>query len=129
MPTRTGKIHIEGNPERVFEFLSDPENLKRITPGAASVQGVSEGRFLLSKSSSPATSAFLRTDRSAKRLEWGTDDGGYSGWLEVTANGDGSDITVEITTREQVQGAAGVRSGDDKLKDGLELLRRHISLA
>lgn len=40
---------------------------------------------------------FFRQDRANHRIEWGADEGYYSGWLEVEGQEGGSSMTVHLS--------------------------------
>ena len=91
--------HVAAQPDRVFAVLKDPDSLARFVPqltrvqhdgGRVAVEARYEGR-------TQRGDAYFRTDDAARRVEWGTDTG-YRGWLEVTADEDGSMLTLGLHT-------------------------------
>jgi uncharacterized protein YndB with AHSA1/START domain len=111
-------------PERVFDFVSDIRNMPSYLPTTKSaepqggdrvrVQGEAQGH-------SYDSDGYLRPDPQRKRLEWGADEGYYSGWLQVQGTGAGaSTVTVHISLRGHPPGAdpSGAPS-DEQINEGL----------
>ena len=72
-----------------------------------------------------------RVVQQAKRLEWGADEGYYSGWMQMTGEGDRSDVTVHISLRGKPPGAPddGAPSRSDVqegLQKGLESIKNYV---
>jgi hypothetical protein len=66
---------------------------------------------------------------TAKRLEWGADEGYYSGSMQLEGRGDGTMVTVHISLRGAPPGA-DERGGDapspDQVKEGIRKGLRSI---
>ena len=68
----------------------------------------------------------------AKRLEWGADEGYYSGWLQVQETGAGtSAVTIHISLRGHPPGADPSRAPTDEqinegLVKGLRSIQNHV---
>ena len=111
-------------PERVFEFVADIRNMPSYLPTTQSaepqggervrVQGEAQGHRYDSD-------GFLRRDPGRRRLEWGADEGYYSGWLQVQESGAGtSTVTVHISLRGHPPGADPSHApGDEQINEGL----------
>jgi hypothetical protein len=74
---------------------------------------------------------YLRRDEAAKRLDWGADEGYYSGWLQISPDGDASNVTVHISLRGHPPGADEGNAPDpaqvqEGLRKGLESIRNHV---
>ena len=91
---------IDASPDDVYAFMSKVENLPKYLPtthGAqpqqgdrVRVQGEAQGHEY-------DADGYFRTDKDAHRIEWGADEQYYSGWLEVTGQGDSSTMTVHLS--------------------------------
>ena len=91
---------IDASPDDVYAFMSKVENLPKYLPtthGAqpqqgdrVRVQGEAQGHEY-------DADGYFRTDKDAHRIEWGADEQYYSGWLEVTGQGDNSTMTVHLS--------------------------------
>jgi hypothetical protein len=93
--------HVAAAPDRVFDALADPDNLVRFVPQLTKIDPQDgsdrvevEARY---EGRTQQGEAYLRTDASARKLEWGT-DGGYSGWMSIEPDGDGSMLTLGLQT-------------------------------
>ena len=91
---------IDASPDEVYTFMSKVENLPKYLPTTHSaepqqgdhvrVQGEAQGHEY-------DADGFFRADESNHRIEWGADEQYYSGWLEVTGQGDNSTMTVHLS--------------------------------
>jgi carbon monoxide dehydrogenase subunit G len=111
MPEYEESGSVDASPEVVFGYLSDVDNLTDYIPNmvlareegqrlrvAAEVQGRHE-----------EGAAWFRPDTDLRRIEWGGQDrAGYGGWLEVTAAGQGSAVTIHLST-DRVSDAEEIR--------------------
>ena len=127
-------LTVAAGPDEVFGFVADVRNLPKYLPttkGAQSqgvdrvrVQGEAQGHRYDSD-------GYLRPDEGAKRLEWGADEGYYSGWMQVAPDGDGSNVTVHISLRGHPPGAdqgsaPPPEQVQEGLRKGLESIRNHV---
>jgi carbon monoxide dehydrogenase subunit G len=109
---------IHASPDMVFEFVSDVRNLPKYLPTVdraepqgpdrVSLHGKANGREYTSD-------GHFHADRNAKRIEWGSDgENRYSGALQVTPSGGGSQVTVHIVYAPRPDQAAQfiAQSGD-----------------
>jgi uncharacterized protein YndB with AHSA1/START domain len=122
-------------PERVFEFVADIRNMPSYLPTTQSaepqggervrVQGEAQGHRYDSD-------GFLRRDPGRRRLEWGADEGYYSGWLQVQETGAGtSTVTVHISLRDHPPGADPSHAPSEEqinegLIKGLRSIQNHV---
>ncbi|MBV8614590.1 MAG: SRPBCC family protein [Acetobacteraceae bacterium] len=127
-------LTIRAPADRVFDFIADVSNLPKYLPTTKDaesqggervrVQGEAQGHKY-------NADGYLRADRAAKRLEWGADEGYYSGRLELRANGEETTATVRVSFRGHPPGSGGhggpgpeqVREG---LRKGLQSIRNQV---
>jgi uncharacterized membrane protein len=120
----------------VFDFVADVRNLPKYLPTTKSaqkqgadrvrVQGAAEGH-------SYDSDGYLRPDQVRHRLEWGADEGYYSGWMQLEDRSGRTEVTVHISLRGRPPGA-DERGGDapspDQVKEGirkgLDSIRNHV---
>ncbi|MGZ2431468.1 hypothetical protein [Rhizobium redzepovicii] len=127
MTVRTGKVYIDATPQVIIDFLSNPANLLKITPGRDQAEVADDGTFAIAKHGArAATSVSLQIDKDRNRMEWATEDRSYSGWLEAVSSDKGSEVTVQISTTETVSDQSHGKAGEDRFQHSLELLRRGI---
>lgn len=95
---------IDAPAEQIFDFMSEISNLPKYMPTTkraesqggerVRVQGEAEGHRY-------DADGYLRADRDAMRLEWGADEGYYSGYMQVEPQGDSSaQVTVHLSFRD-----------------------------
>lgn len=85
--------------EDVYDFIADVRNMATYLPttrkadtdgpGRVRVQGEVKGRRYDSD-------GFLRRIDDRNRIEWGADEGDYSGWMEARRRGEGTEVTVHL---------------------------------
>lgn len=91
---------IEASPEKIFDFISGVENLPKYLPTTHSAQSQGPDRVRTqgeARGHKYDADGYFRRDPQALRLEWGADEGYYSGWMQVQAHDSGSEITVHLS--------------------------------
>lgn len=125
MPDFQHRQRIAVPPDRLYAFVSDVTSLPTHVStssaqprpgGKVRVQGTAQGHDY-------DNDGFFRADEAARRIEWGSDERGDSGFLETAAAGDGgSDLTVHLSftakmpervqAEQQAKPEDGTPSGD-----------------
>ena len=91
---------IDASPDEVYAFMSKVENLPKYLPTTHSAQPQQGDRVRVqgeAQGHEYDADGFFRTDKDAHRIEWGADEQYYSGWLEVTGQGENSTMTVHLS--------------------------------
>ena len=91
---------IDAPPARIFDFISEISNLPKYLPTTHSAQSQGEGRVRTQGEANGHkydSDGYFRQDRQAMRLEWGADEGYYSGWMQISPQGNASDVTVHLS--------------------------------
>jgi uncharacterized protein YndB with AHSA1/START domain len=128
----TDDLTIRATPDQVFRFVSDIANLPAYLPTTrhaqtdgperVRVQGEAHGHRYDSD-------GYLRTDQQLKRMEWGADEGGYRGWLEIEPAPDGTRVAVGIMLKPAEAGhGQGPSESDirDGLRKALQSIQNHL---
>ncbi len=113
--------HVAADPDRVFAALAKPDNLVRLVPQLTKIEPQEGDRVEVEARYEGRTQqgeAYLRTDESSRRLEWGTERG-YSGWMSIEPDGDGSMLTLGLQT-------ARVDHADQDVGATLDAIRRLV---
>lgn len=119
---------ISASPEDVFEFMSKVENLPKYLPTTHSAQP-QEGERVRVKGEAQGheydSDGFFRKDAENHRIEWGADEGYYSGWLQVDGQGEDSSMTVHLSFSGGPPGGRGDEPGEggapnrEQIQEGL----------
>jgi uncharacterized membrane protein len=126
---------VQASPERVLDFVADIQNMPRYLPTTKSAQPQGEDRVRVqgeAQGHKYDSDGYLRRDPQGKRLEWGADEGYYSGWLQVNEAGAGaSSVTVHISLRDKPPGADESGGPSDEqinegLLKGLQSIQNHV---
>lgn len=91
---------IQASPDEIFAFIAKVENLPKYLPTTKSAQPQSGERVRVqgeAQGHAYDADGYFRRDETRHRLEWGADEGYYSGWLEVEAQAAGSQMTVHLS--------------------------------
>lgn len=114
--------HVAASPDRVFCALANVKNLPRYVPQLTSVQPAEgdtisiEARY---EGHTQQGEAWFRSDEGSRRIEWGAPGTDYQGSIEISQDGDGSMLTLSLTTsRGEVP--------DAELMGTLDALRRLV---
>jgi hypothetical protein len=113
--------HVAAAPDRVYAALADPDTLVQFVPQLTKISPQEGDRVEVEARYEGRTQrgeAFLRHDEQARRLEWGTERG-YGGWMSVEADGDGSMLTLGLSTTH-------VDHADQDVAATLDAIRRLV---
>jgi uncharacterized membrane protein len=128
-------LTIDADARSVFDFVADVRNLPKYLPTTKDAQSQGEDRVQVQGEAQGYkydSDGYLRPDEAAKRLEWGADEGYYSGWMQVDDEGSGrSNVTVHISLRDHPPGsgagdAPSPEQVQEGLRKGLESIRNHV---
>jgi hypothetical protein len=90
-------------PDRLYRAIAEIGNLSKLIPPITSVRQTDPEHVevaALYEGHERQGDAWLRTDEQARRVEWGSDAHPYRGWLQVDPEGDGSRLTLHLTTSD-----------------------------
>lgn len=128
------RLSMRASPDQVFDFVADVRNLPRYLPTTKDAQAQGEERVRVQGEAQGHrydSDGYLRRNADANRLEWGADEGYYSGWLQARPDGDGSEVTVHISLRGHPPGAdqsdaPAPEQVQEGLRKGLESIRNQV---
>lgn len=115
-------LTINAPANQILEFVGDIRNMPKYLPTTKNAEAQGEGRVRVqgeAKGHKYDSDGFLR--RLENRLEWGADEGYYSGFLTVEPSGnDSSNVTVSISLNGTPPGAdPNERPSDEQINEGL----------
>lgn len=93
--------HVAAAPDQVFGALADVANLPRYVPQVTSAEPLDGDKVRVRARYEGHTQegeAWFRSDKSARRIEWGSPGGDYHGWIQVDPEEDGSRLTLFLAT-------------------------------
>jgi polyketide cyclase/dehydrase/lipid transport protein len=130
MKTYDRKITMEVDPDRIFDFVSDPRNLPQFLPEVKRAEKLEGDRIRLQGDShghSYDAEGFFRDDRHRRRIEWGAEgDHSYSGWMQIR-EGDASSLVSEIEMELKfAQPPADAQKILDEMGQTLQAIRDHF---
>jgi ribosome-associated toxin RatA of RatAB toxin-antitoxin module len=88
-------------PDRLFRTIADVGNLSRFVPPLRSVRRTDAEHVEVDaqyEGHEQHGQAWFRTDDAARRVEWGSEGQPYRGWMQVEPDGEGSRLTLHVTT-------------------------------
>ena len=132
MPDYERSLTMRARPDDVLAFVSDIRNMPRYMPTTKQAEDAGPERVHVAGEANGHpydAEGYLR--RKDGGLEWGADEGGYSGWLKVRPEGDSTAVTIGISLRGVPPGAdpAQTPSDDDineGLRKGLESIKNQV---
>jgi carbon monoxide dehydrogenase subunit G len=116
--------HVAAPPDRVFAALADPGELAQFVPQLTSIRHGDGDRVEVEARYEGRTQrgeAYFRADEAERKIEWGT-SGGYRGWMQVVADGEGSMLTLGLHTTH-------VEHTDHDVAATLDAIRRLVEAA
>ncbi len=122
-------ITVRAPAARIFDFVSDVSNMPKYLPTTKHAETQGTDRVHVAGSAHGHdydADGFLRADRGKQRMEWGSDEHDYSGWMTVRENDGAAAVTVHISMHKKPGGAhapspADVREG---IRKGLESIKQ-----
>jgi uncharacterized protein YndB with AHSA1/START domain len=91
---------VQASPDDVFAFVSDASNLATFLPTVDMVEPRAEGRVEVHGEVRGRTyedDGWFRVDEARRRIEWGADEGTYSGWLTVAQANGGAQVVTHLS--------------------------------
>ena len=88
-------------PDRLYRSIAEVGNLSSFIPPLKSVRRTDPEHVEVDaeyEGHKQHGEAWFRTDDAAKRVEWGSEDQPYRGWMQVEPDGEGSKLTLHLTT-------------------------------
>jgi carbon monoxide dehydrogenase subunit G len=116
--------HLAAPPDRVFAALADPGELAQFVPQLTSIRQGDGDRVEVEARYDGRTQrgeAYFHADEAERKVEWGT-SGGYRGWMQVIADGEGSMLTLGLHTTH-------VEHADHDVAATLDAIRRLVEAA
>ena len=118
-------VTLQTDADTAYRWLSDVRNLPKYFPSMTSAEPTGEGEEVHVTAEVPdhgteEGAAWFRTDDSARRLEWGSEDDAkdYHGWLKVSEIEGGSAVTLGMHLHHE--------DVDDGIGATLENVRRQL---
>lgn len=123
---QTMKIPVDA--DRLYRTIADIGNLTRFIPPLQSVRRTDPDHVEVDaeyQGHHQHGQAWFRTDDAARRVEWGSEGQPYRGWMQVEPSGDGSQLTLHVTTERLASEHLGeVRAYVDSTLESLRKLFR-----
>lgn len=124
MPDFTQSRKMNVSADRVYEFISDVRNMPAYLPTTRHADSDGPGRVRVEgevKGRTYNSDGYLRRVDDRHRVEWGSDEGDYSGFLEAREGEDTTEVTVHLHFGDDAwksRGAEGPRA--DEVRRGIE---------
>lgn len=127
-------LTVQASADAVVDFVADVRNLPKYLPTTKDAQSQGPDRVRVqgeAQGHQYDSDGYLRRAKEQGRLEWGADEGYYSGWLQVRPEGDGANVTVHISLRGKPPGApADGAPTPEQIQEGvrksLESIRNYV---
>lgn len=123
-------IKLKAEPEEVFVFVSDLNNLPKYLPTVREAKPQGEGRIVVdgeANGHSYRNDGNFHIDQERRRMEWSSDgEHDYSGWLEVNEGSEAAraEVTVHLSfnPRRELARQLAEQGGsrDQAIEEGIE---------
>jgi hypothetical protein len=126
---------VQASPEDVFAFVSDVNNLATFVPTVSAVERRDGERVRIRGAihdRSFEDDGWFHVEEGRRRVEWGTDEHDYAGWLSVAGDNGGSQVVAHLSLAPYVTPSGAPISGelpqerdvvDESLEAALDSLR------
>jgi hypothetical protein len=105
--------------DRLYKTIAEIGNLTKFIPGLTATRPAEGDKVDVEAEYDGHTQhgqAWFRTDDAAHKVEWGAEGHPYHGWLDVGDEGDGSKLTLHLTTGDVGDIGGYVTSTFDSIK-------------
>lgn len=109
--------YVNAKSDVVYDFVADISNMPKYMPTTKKAEKAGEDRVRVQGGGDGFqydSDGYLRRNSSSNRLEWGADEGHYNGWMDVSEQGEGANVTIHLTFKNQ----EGIPS--EHVNEGLE---------
>lgn len=128
MPEYERARRVDAAPEDVFAFVSDVSNMAAFVPTVEEAEPAAEGRVHVHgevRNRPYDDDGWFRVDEARRRLEWGSDEHDYSGWLSVSGEDGGTRVVAHLSVAPFVSPSGAPLTGEpaagpDRYEQGLE---------
>jgi hypothetical protein len=106
---------VQASPDAVFAFLADARNLAAILPTVNAVEPGEDGRIHVHGKTHGVAykdDGWFHIDEARRRLEWGTDERTYSGWMTVSAEDGGTRVVAHLSFAPHVTASGRPITGE-----------------
>jgi hypothetical protein len=127
--------HIEAAPQDVFAFVSEIGNLATYVPTVTAAERQEDGRVRIHGTIHGhdfADDGWFHVEEGRRRVEWGSEEREYAGWLTVAGDNGGTQVVAHLSlapyvtpSGAPVSGTAAADAGaiDASLEASLDSLR------
>ncbi len=129
-------LRIRASADTVFRYAADVANLPRYLPTTREARAEGGGRVVVAGEAHGRryeAEGFLLGDPERHRLVWGSEEGNYSGWMQVVDTHEGGAVvTVHLSLQPRL-GDGAARAPDEAavehaLLAALESIRAHVEV-
>jgi hypothetical protein len=118
---------MQASPDDVFAFVSDVNNLATFVPTVESAEPRAGGRVHVHgevRRHAFDDDGWFRVDEARRRVEWGSDEREYAGWLTIAGDNGGTQVVAHLSMPPFVtpSGApvGGEAAGGEEIEESLE---------
>ena len=97
-------LYVNAPSDAVYDFVADIQNMPKYIPTTKKAEKQGEDRVRVQGGGDGFqydSDGYLRRNSQSNRLEWGADEGHYNGWMSVDEDGEGSNVTIHLTFKNQ----------------------------
>ncbi|ALG11868.1 hypothetical protein [Kibdelosporangium phytohabitans] len=106
--------------DRVFEYLADVHNLPKYFDQMTHAKPLGDDKVAVEAEvdgEKERGKAWFRVDRTARRIQWGSESSPYAGALDVTADQDRTVVDIELHTEH---------TAGDEIEQAMDATLDHI---
>ncbi len=127
MPEYEEFLEINADPDHIFSFVSHPHNLPQYLSTVHHAEPLENGKIRVTGEAAGHkydSDGPFKVDRSARRMEWGSDgENQYHGWMTVAPTSTSATVTVHLsfTPKPEQEEAFKEQTGsrDSTIRKGL----------
>lgn len=121
---------VQASPDDVFAFVSDVGNLATFVPTVSAVEPREGERVRIRGTIHDRTfvdEGWFHVEEGRRRVEWGTDEHDYAGWLSVAGDNGGTQVVAHLSLAPYVTPSGAPISGE--LPQGSDMIDESLEAA
>ena len=120
---------VNAQADAVYDFVSDIKNMPKYMPTTKKAESQGKDRVRVQGGGEGFqydSDGYLRRNSESNRLEWGADEGHYSGWMEVQSEDEGAKVTIHLFFKS-LDGIPSEHVGEG-LETALSSIKNHVEV-
>ena len=122
-------LYMDAPADDVTDFVADIKNMPKYMPTTKKAEDAGQERVRVAGGGDGFeydTEGYLRRDKNSGVLEWGADEGTYSGSMSIDPDRGGSNVTIKLIFKGDKYKDIPADHVNEGLRTALESIKNHV---